>query len=124
MALPCGVLQPGLKKLLSSNETSKYIIYSNRHGKIEGIHSKLSSWLDTKNSHYVDTVSLVGMLTPEQKAHPIKAFINSGVDSDFNPQVLSATPGAANAGIDLAQVFGVFCVDFPPNMVDMKQEGG
>jgi hypothetical protein len=66
-------------------------------------------------------VSLVGTLTPEQKAHHIKAFVNGIVDSEFHPGVLSATSGAANAGIDLALVFGVFRVDFPPNLVDMKQ---
>jgi superfamily II DNA helicase RecQ len=121
---PLAIIQPRLKKLLSSDETSKYIIYSNRRLKIEGIHSKLSLWLDTNNLHMVDTVSLVGTLTPEQKSHHIKAFVNSEVDSEFHPSVLSATSGAANAGIDSSLVYGVFRVDFPPNLVDMKQEGG
>jgi hypothetical protein len=121
---PLGIIQPCLKKLLSTSDTSKFIIYSNRRVKIEGIHSKLSLWLDSNDLQLVDTVSLVGTLTPEQKAHHIKAFVNSGVDSDFHPRILSATSGAANAGIDSAQVFGVFRVDFPPTMVDMKQEGG
>jgi superfamily II DNA helicase RecQ len=121
---PLGLIQPALKKLLNENDTSKYIIYSNRRGKIEGIHSKLSLWLDCNDFHLVDTVSLVGTLTPEQKSHHIKAFVNSAVDDDFHPRILTATSGAANAGIDSSQVFGVFRVDFPPNMVDMKQEGG
>jgi hypothetical protein len=42
-----------LKKLLSADETSKYIIYLNCSVKIEGIHSKLSLWLDT-NVHYAE----------------------------------------------------------------------
>jgi hypothetical protein len=121
---PLAIIQPRLKILLSTTEDSKFIIYSNRRVKIEVIHSKLSLWLDTNNLHSVDTISLVGTLTAEQKAHHIKVFVNSGVGSDFHPRILSATSGAANAGIDSAKVFGVFRVDFPPNMVDMKQEGG
>jgi hypothetical protein len=92
--------------------------------KIEGIHLKLSLWLNCNGFHLANTVLLVGRLTLEQKAHHIKGFIKSAVDSDFHPRTLSATSGAANAGIDSAQVFGVFPVDFPPNIVDMKQEGG
>jgi hypothetical protein len=112
---PLAVIQPHLKKLLSSNVTSKYIIYSNLCVMIEGIHSKLSLWLDTNNLHLVDTVSLVGMLTPEHKSHHIKAFVNSVVDSKFHPRDLSVTSGTANAGIDLSLVFGIFRVDFPSN---------
>jgi hypothetical protein len=92
--------------------------------KIEGIHLKLSLWLDSNDFQLVDTVLLGGTLTPEQKAHHTKAFVNSVVDSDFHPRILSATSGAVNAGIDSAQVFGVFHVNFPPTMFDMKQEGG
>jgi superfamily II DNA helicase RecQ len=39
---PLGIIQPCLKKLLTPSGTSKYIIYSNRRVKIEGIHLKLS----------------------------------------------------------------------------------
>jgi hypothetical protein len=90
--------------------------------KIEAIHSKLLLWLDCNDFQFVDIISLVGTLTPEQKAHHIKAFVNIGVDSAFHPRVLSATSGAA--GIDSALVFGIFRVDFPTNLVGMKQEGG
>jgi hypothetical protein len=103
---PLGIIQPCLKKLLVINDRSKFIIYSNCRVKIEGIHSKLSLWLDTNDFHLIDTVSWVGTLTPEQKVHHIKAFFNSAVDSDFHPRILSATSGAANAGIDSVQVYG------------------
>jgi hypothetical protein len=101
---PLAIIQPCLKKLLSSNATSKCIIYSNCHvNKIEGIHLKLSFWLDTNDLHSVDTT-----LTPGQNAHHIKAFVNSVVDSEFHPRVLSMTSSATNAGINLALVFGIF----------------
>ncbi len=64
--------------------------------------------VDSNDFHLVDTVLLVGTLTPKQKAHHIKAFVNSVVNSDFHPRILSATSGAVNAGIDSAQVFGFF----------------
>jgi hypothetical protein len=121
---PLAIIEPRLKNLLSTNDMSKYIIYSNRRVKIEAIHSKLSLWLDTNNFILVDNISLVATLTLEQKAHHIKAFVNSEVGSDFHPRILSATLGATNAGIDSPQVFGVFRVDFPPIIVEMKQEGG
>jgi hypothetical protein len=57
---PLALIQPRLKKfLLLTNETSNCIIFSNRHVKIEGIHLKLSLWLDSHNFHLVDTVSLL-----------------------------------------------------------------
>jgi hypothetical protein len=52
---------------MSANDASKFIACSNRHVKIEGIHSKLSLWLDAHDLHLVDAVSLVGTLTPLSK---------------------------------------------------------
>jgi hypothetical protein len=121
---PLSLIQPSLKKLLQDDAKSKYIIYSNRRGKIEAIQSKVATWLDANDFETVDTVSLVGTLTPEQKAHHIKAFVSGAPQSEFKPRLLTATSGAANAGIDSALVYGVFRVDFPPTLVDMKQEGG
>ena len=42
----------------------------------------------------------------------------------FNPQVLLATSGAANAGIDNPGVYGVFCFEFPPSTEDCIQKEG
>jgi hypothetical protein len=69
---PLSIIQPCLKKQLTTSGTSKYIIYSNCRVKIEGIHSKLSLWLDSNDLQLVDMVSLVGTLTPKQKAHHIR----------------------------------------------------
>ena len=45
-------------------------------------------------------------------------------DDEFNPQVLLATSGAANAGIDNPQVYGVFRAETPLSIEDFLQEKG
>jgi hypothetical protein len=80
--------------------------------------------LDEDDSLYeVDIVCLVGTLTKEQKAHHIRTFVQGSSDS-FNPQLLVATSGAANAGLDDPNVCGVFRLDFPASIVDWAQEKG
>jgi hypothetical protein len=46
------------------------------------------------------------------------------IDRSFNPQTLAATSGAANAGLDDPEVFGITRIDFPPSILDIKQEKG
>jgi hypothetical protein len=41
-----------------------------------------------------------------------------------NPQMLTATSGAANAGLDSPDVYGVGRAEFPPTLVDVLQEKG
>ena len=48
----------------------------------------------------------------------------SDEDHPFNPHVMLATYGAANAGIDNSTVHGVFRFDFPPSIEDYIQEEG
>ena len=42
----------------------------------------------------------------------------------FNPQVLFATSGAANAGIDNPDMYGVLRAEMPPSLEDCVQEQG
>ena len=53
---PLGIIQPCLKKLLSTSGLRKYIIYSNRRMKIAGMHEKLSLWLDSNHLQSSDMV--------------------------------------------------------------------
>ena len=47
---------------------------------------------------------------------------NTGEEADtFNPQVLSATSGAANAGIDHPNMYGVIRAEMPPSLEDCVQ---
>jgi len=78
----------------------------------------------------------VGTLLREQKFYHIRVFTRSNADHydelefatedkrPFNPQILVATSGAANAGIDDPEVYGVTRMDFPPSLLDVQQEKG
>ena len=46
------------------------------------------------------------------------------VDKLFNPQVIFATSGAANTGIDHPDIYGVLRVEVPPFLEDCVQEQG
>jgi hypothetical protein len=81
-------------------------ILQSRRLKVEAICLKLLLWLDCNNYQFVDMVSLVGTLTPEQKAHCIKAFVSGVVDSDFHPRVLCMTVWD-NANSSLSSSYGL-----------------
>ena len=66
----------------------------------------------------------------EEKFHSMKIFCTPRSTEpkteagSFNPQVLFATYGAANCGIDNSKIHGVFCAEVPPSAEDMIQEEG
>jgi superfamily II DNA helicase RecQ len=102
----------------------KYVVYANRRLTVESFSKNYSLALDEDDSLYkVDIICLVGTLTKEQKAHHIRTFVQGSSDS-FNPRLLVATSGAANAGLDNPNVCGVFRLDFPASIVDWYQEKG
>jgi superfamily II DNA/RNA helicase len=109
--------------LLTYPAEAKFIVYSNRRTKIKTVEQKLASFLDsTDGFSKIDVVCLVGTLTKEQKAHYIDIFVNGS--PGYCPRFLLATSGAANAGIDCDDVFGVYRLDFPPSLLDWCQEKG
>lgn len=73
-------------------------------------------------------------LKKEQKFHYTKLFCSErniarieeadGYDIPFNPQVMLATSGAANTGIDNENVHGVFRFEFPPSVKYCIEEEG
>jgi superfamily II DNA helicase RecQ len=116
------------KTLLSAllrQPTRKYIVYVNQRLMVQSFSKNYSLALDEDDSLYeVDIVCLVGTLTKEQKAHHIiRTFVQGSYDS-FNPRLLVATSGAANAGLDDPNVCGVFLLDFPALIIDWAQEKG
>jgi hypothetical protein len=101
----------------------KFIVYSNRCTKIETVEQKLASFLNlTDGFCKIDVVCLVGTLTKEQKAHYIDIFVHGS--PGYCPRFLHATSGAANAGIDCNDVYGVYRLGFPPSLLDWCQEKG
>jgi hypothetical protein len=79
---------------------------------------------------------MIGALMREHKFHHILVFTRLNVDHfdkleikreenrPFNPQILIATSGAANAGIDDPEVYCVARVDFLSSILDVEQEKG
>ena len=88
---------------------------------------KYGNWLDSHTFHS-DFLKLVGPMKKEEKFHITKLFCEEKLTEcnkqKFSPQVLFATSGAANAGIDNPQVHGVFRSEAPPSIVDCLQERG
>jgi hypothetical protein len=72
----------------------------------------------------------------EQKFHHMNLFAatdlpnlplletSNNVTQPFNPQILTATSGAANSGLDSEDVFGVGRAKFPPTLDNVLQEKG
>jgi hypothetical protein len=117
------------------NLVENHIVYSNTRAMIKCITPKLCDWVDGEGFK-VDILMIVGSLLREQKFYHIQVFMKSNVPNvellencskeacPFNPRIRTATSGAANTGIDDAEVYGVCQLEFPPSCLDVKQEKG
>jgi superfamily II DNA helicase RecQ len=120
---------------LKDHLMEKYIVYSNTRATIKRITPKLCDWVDGEGLK-VDILTIVGSLLREHRFYHIRVFMKSNVPNievletcreearPFNPRILTATSGAANAGIDDKEVYGVCLLEFPPSCLDIKQEKG
>ena len=140
--IPINVLytnQPSSQFINTTGETLKtdrkecFIGYGNINTLVNTISKKYGNWLDT-TGYLSDYVTVIGSLKKEQKFHYTKLCCsdknivcieeaNLG-NRPFNPQVILATSGAANAGIDNKNVHGVFRFEFRPSVEDCIQEEG
>ena len=122
--------------LFKHSSSEKYILYSNTRATVDHVSPKLCKWIDA-NGFKANLLRIVGTLLCEQNFYHICVFCRSlgnnreifdgGCREDkrpFNPQILVATSGAANAGIDDPEVFGVCRLKFPPSIIDVNQEKG
>ena len=72
-----------------------------------------------------DILRLHGDLTRDEKVQIIDLFVNgSEATSHLNVNVLCATSGVGNAGIDSSEVRSVIRLGFPHSILDMSQEKG
>ena len=120
---------------LETSRLRKYIWYANNRNTIERHTEMLGSWIN-QQGFKSDIVSVTGAQMKEQKFHHINLFAatnlpnlplfetSNDVTQPFNPQILTATSGAANAGLDSPDVYGVGRAEFPPTLVDVLQEKG
>ena len=111
-----------------NNLPTKVIIYSNQRNKIMEFCEKIENFLDEDNElFHIDAIALVGTLTVAQKSQYIKEFLKEPTPDDDNAhyiQILCATSGVGNAGIDSPSIRAVYRIDFPPSILDICQEKG
>ena len=132
------VFKNKLGPLLKRSTVHKFIIYTNTRNAVERIKLKLCDWIDL-SAYRADLLQIVGTLHREQKFYHTRVFTRSNVpnvdvlvgsetedgpacreeDRPYNPQILVATSGAANAGLDDPEVHGVTRYDFPPSMLSL-----
>ena len=112
------------QKILS-NPGHRFVFYANSRSLIEKSSEKYGEWLDKSEDITSDYLKIVGTMKKEEKFHAMKLFCKPSTDAaPFNPQVLFATSGAANCGIDNENIYAVFRAEIPPSCEDMTQEEG
>jgi hypothetical protein len=116
--------------ILDTTEFTKIIVYTNSKAQSNELASKIRAHLNDTGLPG-DVIHVDGDLFKEQKFHNIKIFLHHGtIDNPTNPlnpldpRILVATSGAANAGIDSADVYLVLRDGFPPSIADLLQELG
>lgn len=110
---------------LSPEFPKKCIIYRNSWKKILELTEKLEDYLESEDLLYKnDIITLVGTQTKEEKAQLIKLFVSERNEINQNANILVATSGVGNTGIDSNKVRYVARVDFPLSILDMCQEKG
>ena len=112
---------------------TKIIGYGNIKTLVGNISEKYGYWLDT-TGYLSNYVTVTGFLKKEHKFHDTKLFCSERkitrieeadlCDRPFNHQVMLATSGAVNAGIDNKNVHGVFHFEFPSSVEDFIREEG
>ena len=86
---------------------------------------KLETYLDgDEKFEKIDVLTLVGTQTRAEKVAKIKRFLNGSERSGSNMNILCATSGVGNAGINCRDVRVVDRVDFPPSIADLRREYG
>ena len=115
---------------IHSNPDHRFVFYANSREMIERCAETYGGWLDKSLSLLPsDYLKIVGTMKKEEKFHSMKLFcrdkkIGEEGEEVFNPQVLFATSGAANCGIDNENIYCVFRGEIPPSCEDMVQEEG
>ena len=119
-----------IKQSLKSNLTgdpelpTKVIIYSNQRTKILSCADNIETFLDGDELLCdMDVIRLVGTLHRDEKTELINMFLDDSEGSN-SLNILCATSGVGNAGIDSPNIRAVYRIDFPPSILDICQERG
>ena len=88
---------------------NKVIVYSNQRTKIVACAERVEAFFDDDVDLWErDVITLVGTLTREEKTHLINVFLDN---NETNLNVLCATSGVGNAGIDSPNIRAVFRIN-------------
>ena len=86
---------------------------------------KIRKFLDTTDEdHIIYIVTLVGTMTKEEKAFYTNMFFNDSDNPNFKPDIMCATSGVGNAGIDSSRIGVVYHLGMPESVHDLYQEKG
>jgi superfamily II DNA helicase RecQ len=122
--------------VLAHNRLHKYIWYTNNLYTLEQNIKNALLEIDSSPDVKADLIRLSGADIKEQKMWHLVHYCRNNssniptIDTcaederPLNPQLLMATSGAANAGIDCDQIHGVGRGEFPPSLRDLTQEMG
>jgi hypothetical protein len=110
-------------KILTSNGSSKIILYTNSKLVSESLQDKLEDYLD-QNSFNGDVILVNGGLEASEKFFAIKLFLGNLPSQSILPRVGVFTAGAANCGIDDPLIYSVHRLGFPCSILDLIQELG
>ena len=86
---------------------------------------KLENYLDgDEKFNEIGILTLVGTLSRAEKAATIKRFVNGMEALGTKMNILCATSGVGNAGIDCRDVRAVYRIAFPPSIADLSRKCG
>ena len=103
---------------------TKIVIYSNQRSKVDTCVENLERFLDYNNDLFDRNVlKLVGTLVREEKSAHANLFLNPD-DTHRKLDILCATSGVVNVGIDSPNIRAAHRIDFPPSILDIFQERG
>jgi superfamily II DNA helicase RecQ len=127
-----GVFKSLAIDILKNKSEKKLIVYTNTVKKSDQMADSIRDWMDESGEIPGDVVHVKGDLFKEQKFYYINLFLSpsgpiqssNDTGESFDPRVLVATAGSANAGIDSDSVCLVLRDGFPASISDLLQEIG
>ena len=116
-----------IKKTL--NDTSslpkKTIVYSNIRRRVIDLSLQIGNYLDADDHiHHNEVIVIHGQLSKVEKGTYTRFFLDPDHNDDLDINVLCATSGVGNVGLDSPQIRNVLRMDLPSSPLDFVQEIG
>jgi superfamily II DNA helicase RecQ len=103
----------------------KSIVYSNIRRRVIILSQQIGNYFDADDHIYHNEVIVIhDQLSKVEKGTYTTFFLDPDHNDDFNINVLCATSGVGNVGLDSTQIRSVLRMDLPPSPLDFVQEIG